>query len=230
VLIPLPGGGVLDFSFYAFQLGPDPDFGETAGNPAGTIAKLFTSPVHNFAGDFTDPTAPVVMDDGTLSKTVPPSAADVSIGPYDTENKFGLLATDGTPLLTLGFLGLPGEGIAGTTTSAFDNVLPFFTNVSGASLANFNLGLNVLAYGPAFPTSTLTITRTTPSLFCGGCTVDMFLSEQLKGVADLDTPFEVASNLNGSFQTAPIPEPTTLFLFGGGLVSLGVLLRRRQKA
>ena len=37
VIIPLPGGGVLDLSFYAFQLGPDPDFGVTAGTPQAGI-------------------------------------------------------------------------------------------------------------------------------------------------------------------------------------------------
>ena len=132
------------------------------------------------------------------------------------------------PFLTLGFRGLPGGGDCRYDNGCFRQCPALFNNVSGAGLANFNLGLNVLAYGPAFPTSTLTITRITPSLFGG--TVDIFLSEQLKGVADLDTPFEVASNLNGSFNTAPIPEPTTLSLFGGGLVILGVLLRRRQKA
>jgi len=230
VAAKIPLGGPL----FQYVFVPDPTFVVPgSGNPSGMVAALFTG-TPNYAEDFNDPSpavVPAVCDDGTACPprtVVPPSSADVSVGPYATETAFLATAMDGTPFLTLGFAGLSGEGMS--CISAFgDNILPFFGIPKGTGSVFCNLNLNRLVTGAGFP-STVQITRTQPSIFAPGTFVDFAISEFLGGVFGLDTPFEVSSNLNGSFDTRVVPEPTTLLLFGGGLLGLAILVHRRKKA
>jgi len=157
------------------------------------------------------------------------------VGPYDTEEKFIKTAQDGTPFLALGFTAAPtipvalgnGEGIA-CLGAPFANVLPFFGLPSGSNTVHCDFDLNVLAYGAAFP-STLPIARVQPSILAPGKLVDVALRDDLGGVKNLDTPFEVSSLLGGNFDTAPVPEPGTLLLFGSCLLGLGITLYRKKQ-
>ena len=244
---------------YDYLFGPDPSF-TAPGFPGlsgatGLVAALYDGAggTKNYAEDFKDPApavVPAIHDDGTPncgttpSSTCtgnpgrrlknPPSSADVSVGPYDTEEKFIKTATDGTPFFALGFTAPPtvppalgnGEGIA-CLGAPFTNVLPFFGLPSGSNTAHCNFDLNVLAYGAAFP-ATLPIARVQPSILAPGKLVDVAIREDLGGVKNLDTPFEISSLLAGNFDTAPVPEPGTLLLFGSCLLGLGIALYRKQ--
>lgn len=214
-------------------------------------------------------TTPGIVDDGTLGVVdvfgqddrndslgagppapTPPSAADVSVGPYASEEGFiataytspagpgSVIDTDSVHWITIGFVGAdgipgtaddatpgPGEGSGGIFS--IDNVLSAFLLTSGTSAGNVNFGFNVVQQGPGFPGSII-INRVTPSPF--GAPVDFAGSQQIRGVQDLDTPFELSSNTNVSFNATVIPEPATMLLFGSGLLGLAALGRRRKKA
>jgi hypothetical protein len=179
----------------------------------------------------------------------PPSAADISgavgpAGPYRTEEDFistaytvpGVAAgperrdPDSVHFLTIGFTGQPGEGALATFNAGpfgpGDNFLNNFLLTSGTSGGNVNFAFNTILFGPAWPG--YQVNTVTPSPFGG--TVDFAGSQQIRGVSDLDTPFEFSSNTNLSFNTTAIPEPATLLLIGGGLIGLAALGRRRRKA
>jgi hypothetical protein len=231
--------------------GPDPSFTAPGfGAIPGLVAALYdgSGGTKNYAEDFNDPLPAAKppadtdnnkgngpTDDGTSGpRTVAPKSTDVSVGPYAIEEGFVNTAKDGTPLLALGFTAAPtvppalgnGEGI-GCLGAPFDNVLPFFGLPSGSNTVHCNLDLNVLAYGAAFP-STLPIARVQPSVLAPGKLVDIAIREDLGGVKNLDTPFEASSLLGGNFDTAPVPEPGTLLLFGSCLLGLGIVLYRKQ--
>jgi len=240
---------------YDYLFGPDPSF-TAPGFPGlsgatGLVAALYdgAGATKNYAEDFNDPFPAAKppadtdhsktngpFDDGTTgARTVPPKSTDVSVGPYGTEEGFVNTAKDGTPFLALGFTApstVPpalgnGEGIA-CLGASFTNVLPFFGLPSGSNTAHCNFDLNVLAYGAAFP-STLPIARVQPSILAPGKLVDVAIRNDLGGVKNLDTPFESSLLLAGNFDTAPVPEPGTLLLFGSCLLGLGITLYRKKK-
>ena len=224
--------------FYPILWVPDPAFEAVYG--AGAIAALYSDPTPDFAADFNDPfpaAAPPAdtdadmnfpVDDGTVGpRTIPPSSADVSTGAVVTEEAFMDTARtsgvdpDSVHRFTLGFLGLPGEGAA---ANGLLNVMPAFGLSSGSAVGSSNFGLNLLWMDPAYDIF-LDINRVTPSIFGG--TVDFALSQQLRGVSDLDTAFEISSNTNISFNATVIPEPASMLLLGAGLLGLAVLGRKK---
>lgn len=204
---PIAGSGGLA----QVTLAPDPQFGAiltpligAANVQGGEVIALFTDPSKNFCADRNDPGC------GALAG---------STNPMD----FFPRSTDGTFWATFGFKGLAGEGIAGQAPADIDLAS---TLTSGSSAGNLNIALNLITTGAGFGAG-VTIGRTTPSPFGG--VVDLAASQQLRGISDLDTPFQVSSNTNVSFNNQVIPEPSTLLLFGVGMVGVGLLAYRRQK-
>jgi hypothetical protein len=214
-----------DFRFEADLGGGQTFVGFAPGT--GAMIVLFEDVSVDYTGDYDDPppstappadpisqlfpgtTTPGIVDDGTGGLTdvfgrfdrntgtpAPPSAADVSVGPYDSEEAFIATASNGVHWGTFGFLGLPGEGAIGSSIlPGFASVLAAFTVSSGTTGASFNFAFNLIALGPA--AGGFQINRVTPSPFGG--TVDLAASQELRGVFDLDTPFETSSNTNFSF-------------------------------
>ena len=216
------GSGIFYFTFE-----PDPEFEADLsggiGAPSGfapgqgAIIVMFEDPANNFALDFDDPspaTPPAGPDDGTLGQTVPPSSADVSVGPYATEEAFVATAVDGDHFWTLGFAGTPGEGfVAINVVPVGDNILPSFSISSGSTALMFNAGLTRLFNANPGTGDTVFIAPVTPSPFGG--TVQFAVSGSLRGVFDLDTPFEVSSNLNISFTVEEEKVPGQCRMTGG---------------
>jgi hypothetical protein len=203
------GGDPPDQWVYTF--GPDPSF--TALYGPGAMVAAYEDPSPDYTADFDDPapaTPPAGPDDGTAARTVPPSSGDVSVGPYATEEAFIATAVDGTWRMTLGFLGLPGEGAnAQGFSGAGDSMLQSFGATSASAFISVNLGLNLLAMNPAWAAA-LAVNRVTASAFGGA--VDFAGSQQIMGVSDLDTPFEASSNTTISFdvQLASNQPPTAI--------------------
>ncbi|MCK4851591.1 MAG: PEP-CTERM sorting domain-containing protein [Candidatus Omnitrophica bacterium] len=221
--------GPSGLSYYNLGFGPDLNWVEpnsNLGGANGVMVVMFEDSANNFAADFDDPAPsapPATPDDGTVHQILPPSNADVSVGPYVTEENFLATATDGTWWGALGLMGQPGEVAAGV---GHDNVMPAFTITSASTLGLSNFGFNLVATGPAWD-PLISINRITP--VPGGGPVDFALSQSVRGVYDLDTPWELSSNTNISFNATVIPEPATMFLLGSGLIGMAGLARRKKK-
>ena len=233
--------------FTVFTFAPDPAFAlslcggvASCKNPAvssivpgtGAMLVMFEDPSKNFAGDFDDSSAGplgALVDDGTASRTIPPSSADVSSGLYAVEEQFVVRAADGSRYWTLGFTnGVPsgagsatpgvGEGFTGIASS--DNILSAFSVTAGSSFVFNNAGLNRIANGFAETGDGLNL-GVVPTIFGGFA--NFALTGNTRGVADLDTPFEASSNIEASFF---IPNPGSLVLMGLGLAMLFGAARR----
>jgi hypothetical protein len=218
---------------FAFTFGPDPTFAEGAGTLGGLpMIVLWEDTTPDYAGDFDDPSAgglALLPDDGTAHLPphgiagpphTPPSSADVSVGPYVTENAFIATAGDGTRFITLGFAGAAGEGFFAT---GLDNVLGFFGFTSGTAGANNNFSMSRLD-GPGAETADVLTFGPTVGLF--GAINGIVGSQQLRGVADLDTSFEISSNTNISFNVVGvIPEPASVLVWLGLTTAVGLAMR-----
>ena len=219
----------------------------------GAIVAMFSDGAQNFAGDFDDPgpaTPPAILDDGSASsRTVSPNVSfeDVSSGLTVTEEAFAVLAMDGVHFWTLGFssgvdlinnvTGAAGpdgytdpgvnEGFDTTTLPGLgDNLLNAFNFTTGTSGGILNGSFTRLAHNVGIADGVI-INPVTPGLFGGP--VEFAFTGNVRGVFDLDTPFEASSDLTISFN-ADIPEPATLALVGMGLLGLGFGGRRKKRA
>jgi hypothetical protein len=221
-----------------FTIAPDPAFEAVFGR--GALVVFYEGVVHNSALDFDDPapaTPPGGIDDGTPGRTVPPSSADVSVGPYLTEEAFVATNTDGTRFWTLGFTGgtdpgdgltLPGagEGWVSVSLGLGDNILNAFTFSSATAGNQFNVGLSKLVNLVPETGDSVAVTPTTAGAFGP---VEFAFTGNVRGVADLDTPFEASSDFTVAFNVAQavVPEPSSIMLLTLGSTLLGIGARRR---
>ncbi len=235
----------------SYVFGADPAFaasicGGVAGcsSPAlvpgvGALIAMFDGSPNNSALEYTStpPATPPLGPDDLGGPPTGPFPGDVSIGPYVSEEAFIALAADGTHFWTLGFSGpagvadlAKGEGWSALTLFG-DNVLAAFGFTSATPGGLFNAGLSCLSVGAAGPASCTDISSTTPTIFGAGLG-QFAVGGNIKGVSDLDTPFEVSSDLTVAFtyNAVKVPEPATLGLTGLGLTALGFLSRRRKAA
>jgi hypothetical protein len=225
----IPGVG------FSFTFGPDPAFAE--GGVPGAMVVLFEDPSVNFAADYNAPPPGVVPgglvhDDGAPHGGVhtPPSSADVSIGPYADENAFIGTATNGTRFATFGFAGAPGEGFT-AFSAVTDNVLTFFSFTTGSTLATANFSMSRLD-GPGAETFDVITLGPVASLFAPFTIVGIAGSQNLQGVSDLDTSFEISTNADVAFNVVQvIPEPFSLAIWSLiAAVSVGYVAVRRKTA
>lgn len=255
---PIPG-------LTRFTLAPDPAFAADINGGigpltgivpgVGAVVTMFegSGVTRNYAGDFTDATAPVargaVHDDGALGAFPaggPPPSGDVSTGPYATEEAFAATAYDGVRFWTLGFTGpvvggvvtpAPGTGEGAVyDASAFgDNILTAFGFTQGTAGGFANFGLNRLVNVVAETGDSVVLGKViTP--FLGGVpgppfgVADFAVTTTLKGVKDLDTAFEASSNSDVSFNVIGVPEAGMLLFLGAGALGLAGMGWRRSRS
>ncbi|MEX2560723.1 MAG: hypothetical protein WD403_12455, partial [Pirellulales bacterium] len=160
-----PDGGIT----YRLTFGPDPDFEADWG--AGAMVVMFEDDSNNFTSDYLPSPAEAPPgdtntsrsdgpnDDGTPGpgRTVPPSSADVSIGPYESEEAFMATATDGDRFWTIGFTSGTRTTVAGedimdpglgegyrALLNGSDNILAAFLVLGSDAYGVFNFALNRL--------------------------------------------------------------------------------------
>jgi hypothetical protein len=227
-------GGITTYNFR-----PDPAFEAVYGT--GALVVFYEDAVHNSALDFNDPapaTPPPPPDDGVGGvHTVPPSSADVSTGPYLVEEAFVATNTDGTRFWTLGFTGGDpdadgltdpgaGEGWLSISVLLGDNILNAFAFSSATAGNQFNVSLSRLVNGVAETGDSVEINKVTAGAF--GLTEFAFTGN-VRGVNDLDTPFEASSDFTLAFNVAAVPEPSSMMLLTLGSALLGIGARRRMR-
>ncbi|MEX2119558.1 MAG: hypothetical protein WD847_08175 [Pirellulales bacterium] len=241
-----------DGPIFRLTFGPDPDFEADWG--AGAIVVMFEDDSNNFTADYLPNPAQSPPgdtntsrsdgpnDDGTPGpgRTVPPSSADVSVGPYASEEAFIATATDGDRFWTIGFTSGtrttiagedimdpgPGEGYQAVLFGS-DNILAAFLKLGSDAYGIFNLALNRLDNDiPETGDSVLLGKVTSGPPFPGPA--DFIASGTLRGVRDLDTAFESSGDLSISFNV--IPEPASSIVWGlfGMITGAGALWRRRR--
>lgn len=234
---------------FSFIFAPDPAFalsicGGTVGCASafvpgpGALAVLFEDASPNAALSWNDlapaavpdfPVGPGQADDGgalagTLSPPVGTRDDDVSTAATLAEEAFGATLIDGMHYWTLGFTGVPGSGEGWSAVSVVgDNIIFAFSLTSAATGVLYNAGLSCLAAGPGAPACTDVLPLTAG--FFGP--VQFGLTGSVRGVGDLDTPFEASSDVTVAFNL--IPEPGTLALLGFALAVLGFVSRRRKQ-
>jgi hypothetical protein len=177
----------------------------------------------------------------------PIKSADVSVGPYGDEEAFGATVIGpvagglgaGVRFWTLGFTTTtgtgPGSAVAGPGQGWFalgapGSVLPLFDLPFGSTAGSFNFAINRIANGFLETGDGIALGTLSAPLF--GFTADFIGSGNIRGVNNLDTPFEAGDNVQFDFfVNAFVPEPSSMALLGIGGVSLlaGYMRRRRAR-
>jgi hypothetical protein len=130
-------------------------------------------------------------------------------------------ATDGSIYWTFG-LGDTGEW---TVNSAPEDLRIFEYATSTTTIASTQVGLNLLTnpVGPNLIQDVNFVNDLNQIV-----PVDLVANITLLGIGDLVTQFDVKDKVDGVLHIAPVPEPSTLALLGLGLISVGILSRKRK--
>jgi len=133
-------------------------------------------------------------------------------------------ASDGSPFWVAGFTGAGGTAIAGEgwkASVAPDDISVLKSIPVGSYAGTFNYGLNQI--GVPFHPEIVLGQVLTPF----GGTAHFNGGGSIEGVMGAITPYDAFDELNVVFKPSIIPEPTTMLLFGTGM--MGAFLRRKKR-